>query len=127
MDLWKGKHYGQEVAAKVLRTDAINDLEKIKKVRGAQLVVFPKELTVSHTAVLQRGYYMEDTSTPKPATTVRRDNVRGSTLVCDDIRVDGEWEHQPVSAACGCRSVEACMCFAVSSPFLNINYTIAVA
>ena len=126
-DVWKGKYKGQEVAAKVLRTYITSDFEKIRKVGGAQLVMFPNELTVSHTAVLRRGHYMEDTSSPERTATVRRDDDRESISPRDGIGVDGEWEHQPVSAARGCGSVEACTYFAVSSPSLNTDYTIAVA
>ena len=126
-DVWKSEHNGQEVAAKALRVYKVDDLEWIRKVGGTRLVVFPNELTVSHTAVLRRGHYMEDTSSPERATTVRRDDDRESISLRDGIGVDGEWEHQRVSAARGCGSVEAWMCFAVSSPSLNIDYTIAVA
>ena len=73
--MWKGEYEGQEVAAKVLKTDPWSDINEIRKVGGAQFVVFPNELTVSHTAVLQRGHYVEDTSSPERATTVRRDDI----------------------------------------------------
>ena len=88
--MWKGEHKGQEVAAKVLRASEMSDLERIVKVGGAQLVVFPEELTVSHTAVLQRGHYMEDTSSPERATTARRDDDRESISLRDCIGMDGE-------------------------------------
>ena len=124
--MWKGEHKGQEVAATLWKYPW-SALNEIRKVRGVQLVVFPNKLTASHTVVLQRGHYMEDTSSPERATTVRRDNVRGSISLRDGIGVDGEWEYHPVSAARGGGSVEACTCFAVSSPLVNIDYTIAVA
>ena len=70
---------------------------------------------------------MENTSSPERATTFRRDDVRESISLRDGIRVDGKWEHQSVSAARGRRSVEACTCFVVSSPSVNIDYAIVVA
>ena len=92
-DVWKGEHKGRKVAAKALRVYNADDLELIRKVGGTRLVVFYSELTVFHTVVLQRGHYMEDASSPKRVTTVRRDDDRESTPLRDGIGVDGEWEH----------------------------------
>ena len=44
--MWKGEHKGREVAAKALRVYTTNDFERIIKVRGTRLVVFPNELTI---------------------------------------------------------------------------------
>ena len=89
--------------------------------------MFPNELTVPHTVVLQGGHDMEDASSPTRGTIVRRDNDNGTISLCDGIRVDGEWEHQSVPAAHGCRSVEACMSFAASLPSSDTDYVIVVA
>ena len=73
--------------------------------------MFSSELTVSHAVVLQGSRDVEDPLSPERVTTVRRDDVRGSASVRDSIGVDGEWEHHPVSAPRGRRSVEARMSF----------------
>ena len=71
---------------------------------------------------------MEDASSLERVAAVRRDDCRQSMSVRDGIRVDGEWEHQPVSAACGRRSVEARMSFIDPSSSLDIdNCTIFIA
>ena len=127
-DVWEGEHNGQEVAAKALRVYKVDNLERIRKVGGTRLVVFYSKLTVSHTVVLQRGRDVEDASSPKRVAAVRRDDVRESVSVRDGIRVDEAWEHQPVSAACGRRSVEARMTSVGLSPSLDIDdYTIFIA
>ena len=126
-DVWKGEHRGREVAAEALRVYRTSDFERIRKVGGAPLIVSSNE-PVFHTVVLQGGGDVEDASSPECVTTVRRDDVRGSPSVRDGIRVDGEWEHQPVSAACGRKSVKACTTFVRPSPSLGIDdYTIIIA
>ena len=63
--MWKGKHNGQEVAAKALRVYQISDLKRIRRVRGARFVAFSNELTVSHIVVLQGGRDVENASSPE--------------------------------------------------------------
>ena len=127
-DVWKGNHKGQVVAAKALRVYKTSNLERTRKVGDAPLIIFSNELTVPHTVVLQGGRNVEDASSPECVAAVRRDDYRQSVSVRDGIRVDEEWEHQQVSAACGRRSVEARMTFVGPSPSLDIDdYTIFVA
>jgi hypothetical protein len=51
-NIWKGQYHDQEVAAKVLRVYAANDVQKIRKVGCPRLVVRINELTVCRTEVL---------------------------------------------------------------------------
>ena len=41
-DVWKGKHRGQDVAAKAVRVGSPNDLERIRKVRSLGLLTLVK-------------------------------------------------------------------------------------
>ena len=74
-DVWKGEYKGQEVAAKALKIYITSDLKRIRKVGGVSFVMFPSELTVSHAGFLQGGHDVEDASSPKRVTTLRRDDV----------------------------------------------------
>ena len=51
-NIWKGQYDGKEVAAKVLRVYAANDVQKIRKVGYHQLVVCINELTKHRIEVL---------------------------------------------------------------------------
>jgi len=93
-DVWKDQNAGRHVAAKALRVSKSSDLEQIRKVRGAQLVIVHDELTVTHTVVLQGGPAVEGTSPPERVTAFKRDGDRKSASVRDGIGVDGEWERQ---------------------------------
>ena len=93
-DVWKGKHNGLEVAAKVLRVYLTSNLEGIRKVGHPRLVVCIDELTMSCAGVLQGGCDVEIPSSSERAATVRRDSDRDPAR--DGIRVDEKWEHQRV-------------------------------
>ena len=69
---------------------------------------------------------MEDPSPPKCIVAAERGN--GWDSVCDGIRVDEEWKHQPVSEAWGCRSAEArtSFCSRCSSSLVTDVHTIVV-
>ena len=92
-DVWKGRHQGRDVAAKVLRV-YVNSFEKIRRVgyRCSQLVTRPNELTIPRIEILQGGCDMECPSSSERATTGRRDDDRDS--IRDGVGVDGKGEHQ---------------------------------
>ena len=86
---------GRDVAAKVLRTSMSSDLDRIRRVSCPEIVIFVNEPTsLPGLEVLQGSNDMEYTAPYKRIGTGRCDDDRVS--VCDGIRVDGEWEHQPV-------------------------------
>ena len=94
-DVWKGKYCDQEVAVKVLRTYSSEELRKVIKVSyWLHPVSIYHALMISRAEVLQGSCDMEIPSTPKRPTVDGCINVRGS--VRDDIRVDGEWNHQSI-------------------------------
>ena len=92
-DIWKGKYYGRDVAAKGLRVHRTNDLNRMKKAGYPQLV-YINELTMSCTGVLQGDRYVEIPSSYKRVATVGRDSDWESA--CNGIGVDEEREHQRV-------------------------------
>ena len=101
-DVWKGRHQGQDVAAKVLRVYIKDGFMVIKKVGYRwypQLVMRTDELTVSRIEVLQGGCGMECPSPSERPATAGRDNDRDP--IRDGIGVDGQREHQRV---CECGS-----------------------
>ena len=95
-DVWKGRHRGQEVAAKVLKVYKKDDLERVRRVGGScrSRRVIPINNRLRLIEVLQEGCGMEDPPTPKRAAPVRCNDIRES--VRDGIRVGGEREYQPV-------------------------------
>jgi hypothetical protein len=93
-DLWRGKHNGLEVAAKVLRVYSTSGSKAIRKVGYPQPAVCINELTMSCTAVLQGGCNVEIPSSSERVATVRCDGDWESAR--DGIRVDEEREHQRV-------------------------------
>ena len=75
--MWKGRHQGRDVAAKVLRVYSKDGFGKAKKVgclRYSQFVMCTNELAMAWTEVLQGGRDMEDPSSSECATAVRRDD-----------------------------------------------------
>ena len=70
---------------------------------------------------------MEDSPSPECIVAVRCRNDWDS--VCDDIRVDEEWDHQRVSEARGCKPVAArkSFCSKYSSSLVIDGHTTAVA
>ena len=90
-DVWKGRHQGRDVAAKVLRVYSKDGFGKARKVgclRYSQFVMCTDELAMAWTEVLQGGRDMEDPSASERATVVRCDDDRDS--VCDGVGVDGK-------------------------------------
>ena len=92
-DVWKGRHQGRDVAAKVLRV-YVNNFEKISRVGCwcSQLVTRPNELTIPRIEILQGGCDMECPSPSERATTGRRDDDRDP--IRDGVGVDDKGEHQ---------------------------------
>ena len=75
-DVWKGKLEGVHVAIKVLRVFSTSDFEKIKGVSFQVLSkTFSVRLTLAVAEVLQGSHELEDSPTPKRATTVGSDDV----------------------------------------------------
>ena len=94
-DVWKGKYCGQDVAVKVLRIYSSEELQKVIKVScWLHPVSIHSALTISRAEVLQGSCDLEIPSTPECPTVDGCIDVRGS--VHNDIRVDGEWNHQSV-------------------------------
>ena len=90
-DVWKGRHQGRDVAAKVLRVYSKDGFGKAKRVgclRYSKFVMCTDELAMAWTEVLQGGRDIEDPSSSERATAVRRDDDRDS--VCDGVGVDGK-------------------------------------
>ena len=124
-DVWKGRHRGQEVAAKVLKVYKKDDLERVRRVgdscRSRRVIPINNRLRLIE--VLQEGCGMEDPPSSKRAAPVRRNDVRESGR--DGIRVDGEREYQPVREGVSQRrSVGTCVFF-VQHPRLHPLMTIA--
>ena len=109
-DVWKGRHQGRDIAAKVLKVYIKHDLTMITRVgcrRYSRLDMRTDELTMPRTDVLQGGCGMEHPSPSQRATTARRDDDRES--IRDGIGVDGKREHQRVcEGGSQCGSVKAC-------------------
>jgi len=93
-DVWKGKYRDRDVAMKVLRTYSTSDLQKIIGV-GYRLRYLSRVnvLTVCHVEILQRSYDMENAPASERTAADRSDDVGGHSLR-NDIRMDGEREHQ---------------------------------
>ena len=72
--MWKGRHNGQEVAAKVLEVNLKSDSERVRKVGCPPLVASINELTVVCTEVLQGSHGVEYSSSSERVAAVRRDN-----------------------------------------------------
>ena len=90
-DVWKGRHQGRDVAAKVLRVYSKDGFGKAKRVgclRYSKFVTRTDEPAMAWTEVLQGGRDMEDPSSSERATAVGRDDDRDS--VCDGVGVDGK-------------------------------------
>ena len=84
--------------------------------------MFINEPTAFHTEVLQGGRWMEDPSSSKRTTAVRRDYDRDP--VRDGIGMDGKWEHHPVrEGKYQCGSAGACT-FLVQGSHLRSMLTI---
>jgi len=75
-DVWKGRHNGQEVAAKVLRVSLKNNFERIGRASFHQHLVFINELTGPHVEILQGGRDLEIPLPSERFATVGRDNDR---------------------------------------------------
>jgi serine/threonine protein kinase len=106
-DVWKGRHHGREVAAKVLRVCLTSDFVRIRKVGYPRPDACVNGLSVSCTGVLQGGCGMEGPPPSQSAAAIRRDDDRDS--VRDGIGVDDEWKHQPIcEGGRQRRSVGAC-------------------
>ena len=82
-DVWKGEYDGREVAVKALRTYSGYRLRSLP---------YANSLTDHFVEVLQGSCDVEIPSTFKRPASNRSNDVRQS--VFDDIRLDGEWEHQ---------------------------------
>ena len=90
-DVWKGRHQGRDVAAKILRVYSKDGFGKAKRVgclRYSKFVMCTDEPAMAWTEVLQGGRDMENPSSSERATAVRRDDGRDS--VCDGVGVDGK-------------------------------------
>lgn len=92
-DVWRGRHHGQEVAAKALRVRSTDDFERIRKV-GCPRFVCVNEPTASCIGVLQGGHGMGGTPPSERAATARRNDFRKPAS--DGIGMDGEREYQRV-------------------------------
>ena len=103
-DVWKANYNHQVVAAKALRVYLKSDLKRVKRVGCPQLSTLIRELSTTRTAVLQRGYDVEDALPSQRVATDRRYHDRVSAR--DGVRVDGErqcdriceekWRSRPV-------------------------------
>ena len=92
-DVWKGKHRGQDVAVKVIRTYSNDELRKVIKV-GCSTSASHVSITTFCTEVLQRGHDVEIPSTPQCPAVDWSIDVRG--LVRNGIRVDVKREYQSI-------------------------------
>ena len=122
--MWKGRHQGRDVGAKVLKV-YIKDGSGIVKKVGCQWyyprVTRTDELTMPRLEVLQGGCGMERPSPSECAATARRDGDRYP--IRDGIRVDDKREHQRVCEGTSQHgSVEACVFF-VRSPYRHLSLT----
>ena len=76
-DVWKGRHQGREVAAKVLKVYMKDDLEQVRRVgrscRFRRVISINNRLRLAE--VLQEGFGMEDPPPSKCTVAVRGDNV----------------------------------------------------
>ena len=92
-DVWKGDHFGRDVAVKVVRTYSDSNLQKVL---GVSCPLPPPlradALTAANVEILQRGCSMEGPPSSKRLASNRSDG--GRERVCDDIGLDGEWKHQ---------------------------------
>ena len=98
-DVWKGKHNGQEVAAKVLRVNTRGDIEKNRRVSCPRFVAWINKLIGSYAAILQGGLDMEYASSSERVAADRRDDDRKPASVRDGVTMDEEWERHRVSEA----------------------------
>ena len=123
-DVWKGRHQGQDVAAKVLKVYVKDGFTMVKKVGcrwDPRLVTRTDELIIPRIEVLQGGCGMECPSPRACATTSRRDNDGDS--IRDGVGVDGKRECQRVrEGESQGGSVEACVFF-VYGPYLRLSLT----
>ena len=85
-DLWKGRYYGRDVAAKTLRVHKASNLDRTKKAGYPQLVACINELTISYIGTLQGNRHVEIPSSSERAATVGCDSDWVS--VRDSIGVD---------------------------------------
>ena len=77
-DIWRGKHRGMAVAAKVLRVHRTSDLNQIKRVCRPRLVVYINRLTMCCTGVLQGSRNLEIPPSSERVAAVGRDDNRES-------------------------------------------------
>lgn len=93
--MWKGKHRGEDVAVKVIRTYSNDELQKVVNVSHWFCFISMRQvLTVLHVGILQRGCGMEIPSTSKCLAIDRSIDVRKS--VRHGLKMDGKREHQPI-------------------------------
>ena len=113
--MWKGEHFGREVAVKVLRTYSNSELQKIIGVSCwlRSLALCQSTDGALCVEVLQGGRHLENPPTPKCRAINWSYDVRQS--VCDDIWLDDERRHKHVpKSKSWCGPVKTCM-FSVHS------------
>ena len=104
--MWKGEYCSRDVAVKVLRTHLNSDIQRIIGVscRSRSLTVCLYTDTTLFAEVLQGGHDMENPPTSEYPTVDWSHDVRNP--VRNGVRVDGEWEHQPICEETpGCKPV----------------------
>jgi len=91
--VWAGEHQGLKVAVKVLRVYSTSDFNRITSVsHHLRLGTFRRADDRCDCAdVLQGSRNMEDPPSSECSPAVGSDN--GGEALCDDFRMDGQWEH----------------------------------